>query len=241
MQCDIRKYFATLDQEILLNQLERVIKCLPTLRLAAAIVQGSDFPRKSPDWYFPGDTLFTPMDRKKGLPLGNQTPQFFANVYLNKLDHFIVRQIRPAVYARSVDDFLLFDSDRDKLAGALDAVHEYLASFRLLLHPGKSRIYRVCDGFPFLGWRIFPDHARLQRANVIRFRRKMARLHDDWIEDKVDWKSIQCSVSAWIGHAMHGDTWRLREQIFQRGFPMKPVKNFPAAAPPLWLPPTEED
>ncbi len=227
LQCDIRKYFATLDHQILLAQLERVIKCRPTLRLAEAIISGSDFPRESPDWYFPGDTLFTPSERPRGLPLGNQTSQFFANVYLNPLDHFVTRQLRPAVYVRYVDDFLLFDSDRQKLTDALAALHAFAASLRLLLHPGKSRIYRVCDGFPFLGWRIFPDRARLQRANVVRFRRKMAALHDDWDSGGLDWKEVQASIAAWIGHAMHGDTWRLREQIFEKAFPVRPAKKFP--------------
>ena len=110
LQCDIRKYFATLDHQILLAELERVIKCKPTLRLAQAIVSGSDFPRESPDWYFPGDTLFTPAERQRGLPLGNQTSQFFANVYLNPLDHFVVRQIRPAVYARYVSSATLLSA-----------------------------------------------------------------------------------------------------------------------------------
>ena len=95
-------------------------------------------------------------------------------------------------------------------------------------HPGKSRIYRTCDGFPFLGWRIFSDRARLQRANVVRFRRKIKALHEDWAHGNIDWDEVQASVAAWIGHAMHGDTWRLREQIFEQPFP---IKKFPSAAP----------
>jgi hypothetical protein len=221
LKCDIRKYFASLDHEILLAQLERALKCAPTLRLARAIVAGSN-PQEAVEWYFPGDDLFTPFERRRGIPLGNQTSQFFANVYLNGLDHFVEREIQPYRYARYVDDFLLFDNDAAKLRDALAAVREVAAGVRLVLHPGKSRIYRVRDGFPFLGWRIFPETARLQRGNVVRFRRKMKALRKDWLAGRVDWEEVRASVAAWVGHAMHGDTWRLREEIFGKfGFPVE--------------------
>ncbi len=84
LRCDIRKYFASIDHAVLLGQLERVIRCRPTLGLAATIIEGSN-PQQPVDWYFPGDDLFTPGLRRRRLPLGNQTSQFFANVYLNGL------------------------------------------------------------------------------------------------------------------------------------------------------------
>lgn len=213
LQCDIRKYFASMDHEILMEQLGRVVKCAPTLRLARAIIAGSNAQQPA-DRYFPGDTLFTPFERRRGVPLGNQTSQFFANVYLNGLDHFVERQVRPFRYARYVDDFLLFDSDAGKLRDALEAIREFAGGLRLMPHSGKSRLYRVRDGFSFLGWRIFPDRARLQRANVVRFRRKLRALQQDWKAGRAPWKEIQASVAAWNGHAMHGDTWKLREQVF---------------------------
>jgi len=165
--------------------------------------------------YFPGDTLFTPLERRRGLPLGNQTSQFFANVYLNPMDHMIVRNLRPGVYARYVDDFLLFSDSREELNEMHLRIGEFLDRYRLTLHPGKSRVYRCRDGFPFLGFRLFPTHARLARPNVMRFRRRLRQLHADYHSGLIDKATVNQSVQAWIGHAMHGDTWRLREQIFE--------------------------
>lgn len=88
LKCDVRKYFASIDHGILKERLARVIKCRPTLRLAGAIIDGSN-PQEPVESYFPGDDLFTPFERRRGLPLGNQTSQFFANVYLDSLDHFV--------------------------------------------------------------------------------------------------------------------------------------------------------
>ncbi len=215
LKCDVRKYFASLDHEILMSKLRRAVKCGPTLALAAAIIAGSN-PQEEMNAYFPGDDLFTPFERRRGLPLGNQTSQFFANVYLDGLDQRICRELRPAAYARYVDDLVLFSDSKDDLRGWLDDIRGCLARDRLLLHPGKSRIHHCGDGLTFLGWRIFPSHMRLVRPNVVRFGRRMKGLQRDWEGGALEWASVHQSVRAWIGHAAHGDTEVLRERLLGR-------------------------
>ena len=101
--------------------------------------------------YFPGDKLFSPLERRRGLPLGTQTSQFFANVYLDPLDQFIRRELKPGSYARYVDDFLLFDSSREALEDMRARIVDLLEGLRLRIHAGKSRVYRSADGVTFLG------------------------------------------------------------------------------------------
>lgn len=114
LKCDITRYFASIDHEILKSILSRTIKCGPTLELAAKIIDGSN-PQEAAIAYFPGDSLFTPYERRRGLPLGNQTSQFFANLYLNPLDQLVARELKPRVYVRYVDDFLLFGCSKAEL------------------------------------------------------------------------------------------------------------------------------
>jgi hypothetical protein len=109
---------------------------------------------------------------------------------------------------------LLFSDSKDELKEMHLRIREFLCKFRLTLHPGKTRVYVCREGFPFLGYRLFPTHARLARANVVRFRRRLRDLRDDYHAGLIGKDSVNQSVRAWIGHAMHGDTWRLREQIF---------------------------
>ena len=123
--------------------------------------------------YFPGDNLFSPLERRRGLPLGTQTSQFFANVYLDPLDQFIRRELKPGSYARYVDDFLLFDSSREALEDMRARIVDLLEGLRLRIHAGKSRVYRSADGVTFLGWQVFPRLMRLAPANMVRFRRKL--------------------------------------------------------------------
>jgi retron-type reverse transcriptase len=192
LKCDVRKYFPSMDHAILKSLLEGAIKCMPTLALAGAIIDGSNA-QEEVSAVFPGDTLFTPLERRKGLPIGNQTSQFFANVYLNALDHFVLRELRPAMYLRYVDDFVIFGDDKAELAWMRRAIVARLEELRLELHEGKSRVYRCADGVTFLGWRLFPGRARLPRRNVVRMRRR---------------------ILAWLGHAAFGDTWKLRRKLF---------------------------
>ena len=162
---------------------------------------------------------FHPPGSAAGFPLGNQTSQFFANVYLNEFDHFILRQVRPRAYARYVDDFVLFHEDKQFLNEARFHLESKLDQLRLRMHDGKTRVYRCADGVTFLGWRVFPDHRRLVRGNVVRFRRRLRHLQLAYAEDGMEWDEVEACLQAWNAHAAHGDTWRLREQVFdQHGF-----------------------
>jgi retron-type reverse transcriptase len=212
LKCDVRKYFPSVDHAILKGLLARAAKCPFTLDLAARIIDASNAQEEVVS-YFPGDDLFTPFQRRRGLPLGNQTSQFFANVYLDPLDQFVNRQIHPDAYARYVDDFVLFGDSKESLAESRRRIEEELCRLRLEIHPGKSRVYRTADGFTFLGWRIFPGHTRLVHENVVRFRRRMRVLASEYARG-AGWDRIHPKVRAWIAHAAYGDTWKLRQQIF---------------------------
>ncbi len=214
LKCDIRKYFPSLDHAILKRLLGRAIKCRPTLDLASRIIDGSN-PQEDSIAYYPGDDLFTPYERRHGLPIGNQTSQFFSNVYLNAFDHFVLRELRPAVYMRYVDDFVLFDDDRGRLREMHAAIDQSLAELRLSLHQGKSRIYRCHDGLTFLGWRLLPGTTRLKRANVVRMRRRLGEMARRYNQGALTIEDIRMRVHSWLGHASFGNTWRLRQSLFK--------------------------
>jgi retron-type reverse transcriptase len=213
LKCDVRKYFPSIDHSILGALLGEVIPCPATMALAQLIISHSN-EQEAAVVYFPGDDLFTPYERRRGLPLGNQTSQFFANVYLDPLDHFVRGQLGPGDYFRYVDDFLLFDDDKVRLGEMRRRIEAFLGEYRLTIHPGKSRVYRVSEGITFLGWRIFPRHSRLVRENVQRFRAKIRQLQTQYAEGRMDWDDVEAAVQGWIGHAAHGDTWMLRQRIF---------------------------
>ena len=215
LKCDIRKYFASIDHRILKDLLAKALKCRPTLDLAARIIDGSN-EQESVVAYYPGDDLFTPFERRRGLPLGNQTSQFFANVYLDPLDQVMVREMRSGAYIRYVDDFVVFENSKERLREILAAIRSFLAPLRLDLHPGKSRIHRTADGVTFLGWRVFPDRTRLDSGNIRRFRARMRGLQSDYAVGEVTLGEVRQRVQAWIAHAAQGNTRMLREGLLAR-------------------------
>lgn len=131
--------------------------------------------------YFPGDDLFTPQIRPRGLPIGNLTSQFFANVYLDGFDHFIKEVLRAPGYVRYSDDFALFHDDPAVLAEWRQRLGAYLVGRRLLLHPRKTLIQATSVAAGFLGMVLCrPGLRRLPEANVWRFRNRLRGTRQRW-------------------------------------------------------------
>ena len=164
--------------------------------------------------YFPGDDLFTPGERRRGIPLGNQTSQFFANVYLDPLDHFLTDRLRLPGYVRYCDDFLVFVDDKRQLAGVRQAASALLETLRLRLHPTKSVVFPTSQGIAFLGYRVFRSHRELAKDNVWRFRRRLRAMQKQYAHGQLSRADACCRIMSWIGHARQADTWRLREWLF---------------------------
>jgi retron-type reverse transcriptase len=213
LKCDVSRFFPSIDHAILKDLVARKIKDPQVLWLVALIIDHSN-PQEPVSHRFPGDDLLTPLERRIGLPIGNQTSQFFANLYLDPLDHFVKEQLGVRGYCRYCDDFVLFSHDKVFLAEARERCQWFLEGLRLQLHPRKSVIYRVDDGARFLGFRVFPSHRRLARENVARMRRRLREMQRAFAQDRLAHSDVRQRIQSWIGHASHGDTWKLRERLF---------------------------
>jgi retron-type reverse transcriptase len=213
LQCDIQKYFPSIDHEILKSIIRSKIKCPDTLWLIDSIINNSNQQEPAIN-YFPGDDLFTPHQRRRGLPIGNLTSQLFANIYLNNLDHFIKEQLKCHYYVRYVDDFALFSDNYNQLKQARLAIEDYLSKLRLKIHPIKSQLFETKYGANFLGFRILPDRIRVRTENLRRAKRRLRNLQADYAAGKIPLKKVSQSIRSWVAHLEHGETWRLREQIF---------------------------
>lgn len=221
LKCDVARYFPSMDRTLLKELLARSIKCRPTLDLLGRIIDGAA-ETCGPPGVFPGDHLLTPLQRPRGIPIGNLTSQLFGNVYLGGFDHWVKEQLHVEGYVRFVDDFLLFSDDRRRLGDALAAVQARMAALRLELHPRKCQMAPTRCGVEFLGWQVFPDHRRLRRKTGLRFQRRLRDLMHGYREGVYTQAEVRQSVRSWVGHLSHGDTWGLRtalleRAVFQRG------------------------
>ncbi|MCX7421545.1 MAG: RNA-directed DNA polymerase, partial [Planctomycetia bacterium] len=202
-----------IDHQVLKQLVAKKIKDPDVLWLANRIIDHSN-PQEPVLRWFAGDDLFTPTERRRGLPIGNQTSQFFSNVFLNPFDHFVKETLRCPAYVRYCDDFVLLSDDKGWLTEAREQCREFLGTLRLQLHPHKSVISRVVDGTRFLGYRVFPDHRLLARENVVLTRRRLRVMQADFADGLISGEQLTQRIRSWIGHASHADTHGLRTDLF---------------------------
>lgn len=224
LQCDVREFFPSVDHACLREILARKIADPGVLWLIGAILDnGAGVLRNEYTMvYFPDDDLFA-VNRPRGLPIGNLTSQFWANVYLNELDQFVKRELRCPAYLRYVDDFLLFSNSKPELWAWKNGIRERLAALRLTLHERSSTVYPVTNGMPFLGFRIYPDHRRLKRRNGVAFARRLRGWHGAMARGEMDLEELTRRVRGWVAHAAHGDTGGLRRALLKGTIPLAPA------------------
>ena len=221
LQCDICKYFPSIDHELLKSKFRRLIKDVRLLWLMDLIVDCSNEQEKVVNWYH-GDCLFTPLERPRGLPIGNLTSQWFANWMLNDLDHYVTSHLGIGDYVRYCDDFVLLHDDRNVLICVLEQIKSRLGQARLQLHERKLSIQPTRAGLTFVGYRIWPTHRLIRKENIRRFRRRVRWIRDAYGSGLIEWEDVKVRLDSWIGHARQANSERLlrrlsREWKFRRG------------------------
>lgn len=211
------KFFPSVDHEVLMRTVARVVGCRRTLGLLRVILDGGRHVLRGeyPGTLFPGDDL-TALLRPRGLPIGNLTSQFLANVHLDPLDHFVKEGLRVPAYVRYADDLRLFADSKERLHAWRREVERFLQGLRLVLHDRKTQVQPCAAGVPFLGFVLYPNgRRRLQRAGVRRFRRRLRRLARDLAAGRTTQERVSASVRSWLAHAAHAHARRLSRQILK--------------------------
>jgi len=215
LKCDIKKYFPSIDHELLYDILKGKIADRDVLWLIWTIIKNSN-PQEMVCNYFDGDDLFTPYERNKGLPIGNLTSQFFGNVYLNSFDHFIKDNLGCKAYLRYVDDFAVFGNNKEQLWEIKKQMDEYLQKLRLKLHSKKTRVFPVKNGCEFLGFYIYQYIRKVKKANVRSFERRLKAMEIAFRKHKISLDEIGKSVQGWIAHVRYANSYKLRKRIFEK-------------------------
>ena len=212
LKCDVRKYFPSIDHEVLTDLLRRVIADRRLLDLIRHILDTHEDGSRQ-EWP-PGGDLFDVRTIKRGLAIGNLTSQFFANVYLNPLDHFVKHELRVRGYVRYMDDFILFGNDRGVLRDQGRRIKDKLAELRLEMHPDKYRLLRTRCGVDFTGYVVFAGgRVRVRASSVRRFDRRYRKMLWDLRHRRIPAAKVTESVRAWVAHASHSQSVGLRRSV----------------------------
>jgi retron-type reverse transcriptase len=188
LKCDVRKFFASIDQATLLAILAKHIQDADILDLLSKIIGSFSSTRKG-----------------VGLPLGNLTSQLLVNIYMNKFDQFVKHKIKAKYYIRYADDFVIFSPNRSWLEDVIPLITDFLwQKLRLNLHPNKISIKTIASGVDYLGWVHFSDH------HVLRTTTKR-RMFKNIKEKKGNVEMVQ----SYLGLLKHGNTYKLQTAIME--------------------------
>ncbi|MFH1170449.1 MAG: reverse transcriptase/maturase family protein [Candidatus Vogelbacteria bacterium] len=186
LKCDVRKFFASIDQVILIEIVKKHISDPDTVWLIKRVVES-----------------FQSTDPGKGLPLGNLTSQLLVNVYMNEFDQFIKHRLKQKYYVRYADDFVIMHHDEGVLVEVLSKIHDFLEErLKLTLHPDKISLKTATSGIDFLGWVHFPDHRVLRTATKNRMFRNI-KMEEGKRE----------TVESYLGLISHGNSWKLASLV----------------------------
>ena len=152
-------------------------------------------------------------NKELGMPLGNLTSQFFANVFLNELDYFVKHQLKARFYIRYVDDFVILHDNRHTLEYYKCRIVSFLKTLKIELHQDKTKIFPLHKGVSFLGYRIFYHHKLLRKSNLKAFEKKFGTQLVLFNEGLIDQTELESSLAGWFGYAMWASTYKLRSRI----------------------------
>lgn len=258
LQLDIQSFFTSIDQEILYGILAKHLATHPDspdlLWLSHLII----FNDPTYNCRVKGDikllaqipahkSLFqTP--QTKGLPIGNLTSQFFANVYLNELDQFVKRKLKAKYYLRYVDDLILLSRHPQQLVEWRQAINQFLHDFlSLRLHHAKDRTGSVYSGIDWLGYIVKPDYVLCRGRVVASLKSKLHAFNQGFLLQSSNQhptttpitysptpdqlKTILSVINSYYGHFKLANTYQLRKNLYEKNFGilrkyLKPVGNY---------------
>jgi len=196
LKSDIRHYFDEVDHSILLKIIKKKINDPKVLWLIRRVLSNYS------------------ISEGKGMPLGNLTSQFFANVYLNELDQFVKHKLKANQYIRYVDDFVILHHSEEQLAEWKILIADFLREELLLdLHPEKTKVILSDHGVDFLGLKIFPFHKIMKKRNVRSFKRKLKLICEQFDNGEIMYEEVYDFLEGWIAYAKNADTYNLRSKI----------------------------
>ena len=196
---DFKKFFYSIDRDILKTLLRKKIKCRRTLDLLFIIIDSAD--------------IIDPL----GLPLGNTLSQICANIYLNEFDNYCKRKLSLKYYARYMDDFVIVVENREVAREILNLVTQFAEDvLKLKLNQSKTKIFPINQGVNTIGYKIYTTHMLLRNESKKKIKRKIRAMPRLILEGKMTIEKAEQILNSWKGHAEHGDSYNFIQSLLDR-------------------------
>lgn len=195
LKCDVSKFFYSINKQRLYEIVNRYVKDKAFMKLTKDLIYH---------------------DRNEvGIPIGNYTSQYFANIYLNELDHFVKEKLKIKYYVRYMDDFVLLLEDRNQCRVILEEIKEFLDKNLGLKLNKKTNYFRNSQGVNFCGYKIFKTHIMLKKENKKKIKIKIKNWNKLYHKKELDLRETTLKLNSWIGHAQNADTFFLVNKMIR--------------------------
>ncbi len=202
LKADIKHYFEEVDHQILIEIIKRKIIDEKVIWLINRILENMPIGRRT----------------NVGMPLGNLTSQFFANVYLNELDYFVKHELKARYYIRYVDDFVILNSSKMELKIWKQKIDKFLRDkLKLELHSQKSKIISLSRGIDFVGFRNYWYFRLLRKRNIKKMLAKVDRYKRMEISN---WEILE-SFQGWNAYARWANSLGVRREVVKKIYSCK--------------------
>ncbi len=199
LKCDIRKFFDSVDHEILLSEIQKTTCPQDLMGLLKEIVSSYE------------------SHIGKGIPLGNLTSQLFSNVYMHPFDTFVKRTLRIKYYIRYADDFVFLSQDKVYLQGLIPLLSRFLKEkLKIEMHPQKLTIEPWHRGIDFLGAVLFPTHEVLRTKTKQRLLKRVSDGVALYKNDSIAYDTMRARVASYMGVVSHVKSRKIKKQIIKR-------------------------
>jgi len=228
LKCDIKKFFSSVDHQILIEILERKIDDPDVLALLREIIGSfgskTEYQPQLQLFDFRGENREREREREReraafgcsgvGIPIGNLTSQLFANVYMNEFDQFVKHKLKVKHYCRYTDDFVIVSDNRVYLEDLLPKIETFLENkLRLKLHPEKVSIRKYQQGADFLGYVVLPHHRLVRTKTRKRIFNKLKIKVMEFRTGLISEKTLFQSLNSYLGVFSHANCHDLEQEL----------------------------
>ena len=198
LKCDIKKFFASVDHEILLSLLRSKIQDEDILSLLTEVI----------------NSFSSELGNGIGIPLGNLTSQVFANIYMNKLDQFMKQNLKIKYYLRYADDFAIVSEEKDFLEDLIPKIENFLRiELNLKFHEKKVILRNLKHGVDFLGYVVLPNIILPRTKTKRRMFRKIEEKIQECNKNEISEHSLNQTIQSYLGYLSHCEAFELKTQI----------------------------
>lgn len=200
LKCDVKKFFYNIDPNILYNILKKFIADKKLLEFTKLLI--FDKKRKN--------------ENEVGIPIGNYTSQFFANIYLNELDKYAKNELKIKYYVRYMDDFIILLPNKNDCINIKKQIETFLWNNLRLELNAKSRYYPYKMGLNFCGYKIWTTHKLVRKDCKTKIKRKIKTWNKQWENKEIDFKYTLQSLNSWFGHISHANSYNLKQNVLSK-------------------------